>query len=121
VASPRVTVRFRERRDLLDFFLEIATLTSQTLDLDELLASIAAIVGRVIPWDLFAILLYNEKSDELRIRYAVGHNRDLIGNISLKPGEGIAGTAAATREPVLVRDVRADPRYLNVSTACAAS
>ena len=114
-ASPAASFRFRHRSDLLDFLLEIAALTSRTLDLDELLGSVASIVERVIPWDLFAILLYNEKREELRIRYAVGHNRDLIDNISLKPGEGITGTAAAKREAVLVRDVRTDSRYVNIA------
>src|SRR5499427_10581644 len=33
--------------------------------------------------------------------------------MALALGEGITGTAAARREPVLVGDVRSDPRYLN--------
>ena len=33
-------IRFRERSELLDFLLEVSAVTSQTLDLDELLASV---------------------------------------------------------------------------------
>src|SRR3954452_10884671 len=105
-------VRFRERSDLLDFLLEVSTVTSETLDLDELLSSVAEIVRRVIPYDLFSILLYNEKRKDLRIRYAVGHREEVVRNLSIPIGEGIVGTAAATREPVLVSDVRTDDRYL---------
>jgi sigma-B regulation protein RsbU (phosphoserine phosphatase) len=90
---------------------------AETLDLDELLSSVASIVQRVIPYELFAILLYNEKRQELRIRHAVGHRQDVVRNLAIAPGEGIVGTAAQTREPILVPDVRNDPRYLSTSDA----
>src|SRR5271165_1908060 len=101
---PRVKppVRFRERSDLLDFLLEVSAVTSETLDLDELLSSVGQIVRRVIPWDLFAILLFNDKRKDLRIRYGAGHREDVVRNLSIRLGEGIVGTAAARREPILV-------------------
>jgi sigma-B regulation protein RsbU (phosphoserine phosphatase) len=108
-------VRFRERSELLDFLLEVATLTSETLELDELLANVGAIVRRVIPYDLFAILLFNDKRKDLHIRYAVGHREEVVRNLSLALGEGVVGTAADHRQPVLVADVRSDPRYLGAS------
>jgi sigma-B regulation protein RsbU (phosphoserine phosphatase) len=106
-------IRFRERSELLDFLLEVASVTSQTLDLDELLASVSEIVKRVIPAELLAILLYSEKRRDLRIRYALGHRDDVVRSWSIELGQGITGTAALTREPVLAGDVRNDPRYLN--------
>src|ERR1700692_860483 len=117
MAAPRVKPagRFRERSDLLDFLLEVATLTSETLDLDELLSSVADIVRRVIPYDLFAILLFNEKRKDLRIRYAVGHREEVVRNLAIPVGEGIVGTAAEKREPILVPDVLKDERYLTTS------
>jgi phosphoserine phosphatase RsbU/P len=108
-------VRFRERSELLDFLLEIATLTSETLELDELLANVAQVVRRVIPYDLFAILLFNDKRKELRIRYGVGHREEVVKNLVLSLGEGIVGLAAERREPVLVADVKTDNRYLSAS------
>ena len=36
--------------------------TAETLDLDQLLANVGEIVHRVMPYDLFAILLYNEQA-----------------------------------------------------------
>ena len=112
-ATRKATIRFRERSDLLDFLLEVTAATSQTLDLDQLLANVAEIIQKVLPYDLFAILLYSEKRHDLRIRYAVGHREEVVSNLSLALGEGITGTAAARGEPVLVGDVRSDPRYLN--------
>ncbi len=117
MSAPRAkpAVRFRERSDLLDFLLEVATLTSETLELDELLANVAEVVRRVIPYDLFAILLFSDKRKDLRIRYAVGHREEVVRNVAIAPGEGIVGIAAELREPVLVADVKADHRYLNAS------
>jgi sigma-B regulation protein RsbU (phosphoserine phosphatase) len=111
------TVRFRERAELLDFLLNVADVTSETLDLDRLLSSVAKIIIEVIPSDLFAILLYSEKSQGLRIRYSIGHRDELVRNMLIRPGEGIVGTAAATRTPILVDDVRSDERYMNALDA----
>lgn len=116
-AAAKATVRFRERSELLDFLLEVSAATSQTLDLDQLLANVAEIVRKVIPCELFAILLYSEKRRDLRIRYAFGHREEVVRNLSVALGEGITGTAALNREPVLVGDVRQDPRYLNAVDA----
>jgi len=115
--TTRKAVRFRERSELLDFLLEVSTVTSQTLDLNELLANVSEIVKRVIPGELLAILLYSEKRRELRIRYALGHREEVVQNWSIPLGQGITGAAALTREPVLVGDVRSDPRYLNAVEA----
>src|SRR5579864_2173313 len=76
-APRKAPVRFRERSELLDFLLEVSAATSQTLDLNQLLANVAEIVQRVLPYDLFAILLYSERRHDLRIRYGVGHREEV--------------------------------------------
>jgi phosphoserine phosphatase RsbU/P len=113
----KAPVRFRERSELLDFLLEVSAVMAQTLDLDQLSANVAEVVQRVLPYDLFALLLYNEKRRDLRIRYALGHREEVIRNLTVALGEGVTGAAAAQREPVLVGDVRSDPRYLNTVDA----
>ncbi len=105
-------MRFEERADLLDFLLEISSLTSQTLDLDRLLAEVAAIVKQAIPHDLFAIFLYNDRQKSLSLRHGIGHREELVKSLRLGLGEGIVGTVAASRQALLVPDVRQDPRYL---------
>jgi phosphoserine phosphatase RsbU/P len=116
-ATRKSAVRFRERSELLDFLLEVTGATSNTLDLDQLLSNVADIVKKVISYDLFAILLYSERRQDLRIRYAVGHREELVRNLAIRLGEGITGAAAAEREPILVADVRTDRRYLNALDA----
>jgi len=117
VATPRNPAVFRERAELLDFLLEVSRVISETLDLDKLLENVAAIVKTVIPYDLFAILLYNEATQGLRIRYAIGHRDEVVRTLTIPLNEGITGVAAGTRTAVLVDDVRADSRYLNALDA----
>ncbi len=113
----KATVRFRERAELLDFLLSVADVTSETLDLDRLLASVANVVKEVIPADLFAILLYSEKAQGLRIRYSIGHREEIVRNLVVPLGEGITGAAAASRLPIVVDDVRSDARYISALDA----
>ncbi len=118
MANPRKTdARFQERVELLDFLLEVSRVTAETLDLDELLSSVATIVKNVVPYELFAILLYSEREKGLRIRYSIGHREEIVRSLVIPLDEGVTGHAATTREPVLVVDVRKESRYLNALDA----
>ncbi len=105
--------RFQQREELLDFLLDVAGLAAETLDLDQLIETVAQLVKRAIPGEIMAILLYSERRKTLRIRYATGHRQEVVRNLELRLGEGIVGLAAANRKAVRVDDVRSDPRYLN--------
>ncbi len=113
----KAQVRFRERAELLDFLLEVSRVTAETLDLDKLLENVAEIVKDVVPYDLFAILLWSDRQHGLTIRYSIGHREELVRTLVVPLNEGITGAAAASREPILVEDVRRDPRYLNALDA----
>jgi phosphoserine phosphatase RsbU/P len=118
MSSPRkADVRFREREELLDFLLELSSVTAETLDLDKLLPQVADFVARVIPHEVFAILLYTEKQHGLRIRYARGHRDEVVRGVAIPLGEGLTGIAAQKRKPVLCNNVLEDPRYLRTIDA----
>src|SRR5450755_75472 len=85
---------FRERAELLDFLLEVSRVTSETLDLDQLLPNVAVIIQEVVPYDLFAILLYSDRNQGLRIRYAIGHREEVVRSMVIPLGEGVVGAAA---------------------------
>jgi len=94
------------------FLVEVADVVNTTLDLDTLLQRTAELVRRVIEYEIFAILLLNEKTQELRIRFQIGHTPDVAERLRVKVGEGVTGRAAKTREAVLVNDVGAEPSYI---------
>lgn len=93
--------------------LEVADVVNTTLDLDTTLRRVAELVRKVIDYDIFAILLLNEKAQELRVRFQVGHPREVAERIVIKVGEGVTGVAAQRREAILVDDVSKDPRYIS--------
>jgi sigma-B regulation protein RsbU (phosphoserine phosphatase) len=117
MATTRKSAVFRERAELLDFLLEVSRVTAETLDLDKLLENVAQIVKTVVPYDLFAILLYSEREQGLRIRHSIGHRDEVVRSLVIPLGEGVTGAAASTRMPVLVDDVAQEPRYLNALDA----
>lgn len=116
-SSGKRATRFRERAELLDFLLDVAAATSETLDLDRILSNVGDIVKDVVPYDLFAILLYSEKLPGLQIRYSIGHREEVIKSLVIPLGEGVTGRAGSLRKPMMVPDVRKEPAYLNALDA----
>ncbi len=98
---------------LLATLHDIGKETASILDLDELLQRLADIVKRVVDYEMFGILLLDEERDELVLRKAVnfGPGRE---RTRLPATEGLCGAAVRSREPVLVGDVRTDPRYVSL-------
>jgi sigma-B regulation protein RsbU (phosphoserine phosphatase) len=95
------------------YLLEVADAVNTTLDLNTLLQRVAEMLKRFIDYEIFAILLLNEKTQELRIRFQVGHPPEVAERIRIKVGEGVTGRAVASREPVLVNDVAAEQNFVN--------
>jgi phosphoserine phosphatase RsbU/P len=93
--------------------LEVADVVNTTLDLDTTLRRVAELVRKVIDYEIFAILLLNEKTQELYIRFQVGHPREIAERLRVKVGEGVTGVAAQRREALLVGDVTKDKRYIS--------
>lgn len=93
--------------------LEVADVVNTTLDLETLLRRIAEMVRRVVDYEIFAIMLLNEKTQELRIRFQVGHPPDVAERIRIKVGQGISGLAAQKREAILVNDVSQSEHYID--------
>ena len=73
------------------YLLEVADAVNTTLDLNTMLQRVAEMLKRVIDYEIFAILLLNEKTQELRVRFQVGHPPDVAERIHIKVGQGVTG------------------------------
>lgn len=93
--------------------LEVADVVNTTLDLDTTLKRVAELVRKVIDYEIFAILLLNEKAQELYFRFQVGYPRELADRMRVKVGQGVTGIAAERREAVLVDDVSQQKEYIS--------
>jgi phosphoserine phosphatase RsbU/P len=92
--------------------LEVADVLATSLDLDTTLRRVAEVVRKVIDYEIFAILLLNEKTQDLRFRFHIGYPPEFAERGRVKVGEGVTGQAAQMRHAILVDDVTADPRYI---------
>src|SRR5271169_6284046 len=95
------------------YLLEVADAVNTTLDLNTLLQRVAEMLKRFINYEIFAILLLNEKTKELRVRFQVGHPPEVAERIRIKVGQGVTGRAVQTRQAVLVNDVASEENFIN--------
>src|ERR671919_617398 len=97
----------------LRLLTETIAAVNSTLDLDEVFELIAHKVAEALETDACFVYLYDEGSDELVLRASFGTRVDEMTAVpKMRPGEGITGTAAAERAPVMIpREAHLDARF----------
>ncbi|TMM15634.1 MAG: GAF domain-containing protein [Actinobacteria bacterium] len=97
----------------LRLLTETTAAINSTLDLEEVLHLVATRVAEALHVDACFVYLYDERSDELVLRATYGTSVDeMTRRPRLRPGEGITGSAAAERAPVMIpAQAHLDPRF----------
>src|SRR6187399_443014 len=98
--------------ELLSTLFELGREVTAVLDLEELLAKIPQLIARLTKFSAFSVYLLDEKKQELRIAYAVGYPDAALLNMRLRVGQGVVGGAVEEGRPILVNDIRQEPRYM---------
>jgi sigma-B regulation protein RsbU (phosphoserine phosphatase) len=98
--------------DVEALLVEVSDVLNTTLELDTLLHRVAEVVKRVIDYEVFAILLLNERTQELRFRFQIGHQPEVVNKMRVKIGEGVTGRAVQERRAILVNDVSRETEYI---------
>ncbi|HEV2619560.1 MAG TPA: GAF domain-containing protein, partial [Acidobacteriaceae bacterium] len=98
----------------LEFLMRLADALNTTLDLNTLMHRVADLVRAVIDYRIFAILLVNDRTGDLRMRFQTGHAPE-VERLRIKLGRGVVGEAASRRASVLVEDVRVVENYINAN------
>jgi two-component sensor histidine kinase/putative methionine-R-sulfoxide reductase with GAF domain len=103
----------RERH--LRLLTETIEAVNSTLDLQEVLALVATKVAAALEADACFVYLYDDRADELVLRATHGTPIDEMSRRPrMRPGEGITGSAAAARAPVMLEaQAHLDPRFKN--------
>ena len=96
-----------------EFLIRLADALNTTLDLQTLLKRTADLVRVVIDYRIFAILLVNDRTRDLRMRFQIGHSPE-AERMRIKMGHGIVGQVAQERHAILVNDVTKAENYINV-------
>ena len=97
-----------------EFLMRLANALNTTLDLQTLMHRTADLVRAVIDYRIFAILLLNERTNDLRMRFQIGHSPE-AERLKIRVGKGVVGRAAEHRESILLPDVRLDENYISAN------
>ena len=98
--------------ELLSTLSELGREVTSVLDLEELLEKIPQLIARLTQFSAFSVYLLDEKRQELRVAYSVGYPEEIASTLRLQVGQGVVGAAVNEGRPILVNDIRAEPRYM---------
>ena len=115
VENARLYTRVSRQAQTLAVLNEISREITSILDLDDLLERIGQLMKRVIDYQMFTILLWNDRTQQFEHRFSSRYGERIRRDRNVALGEGIIGSAAQARESILAPDVRKDARYLNVN------
>ena len=97
--------------ELLSTLFDLGREVTSVLELEELLAKIPQLIARLTRFNAFSVYLLDDARHELRIAYAVGYPDDALATQRLRVGQGVVGAAVEEGRPILVNDIRREPRY----------
>ena len=86
---------------------------NSSLDLEEVLDLVASKVANALHADACFVYLYDERAGELALRATYGTKvEEMTQRPRMRPGEGITGSAASMRAPVMIpAQAHLDPRF----------
>jgi diguanylate cyclase (GGDEF)-like protein/putative nucleotidyltransferase with HDIG domain len=80
---------------------EIAQTMGTSLGVADTMTLISSKLSNLVPFSACALFLYQEESDTLYCRFATGTDSELIQQLALKSGQGLAGWVARNRRPLV--------------------
>jgi len=111
-AGPRDQEELRSLRRRLDILQQVTRTIWGTLDLEQVLGAIIEVAKEVTAADSVIVYLLDRETDELVFRASSPAHPELVGRVRLKVGEGLTGSAAKAKEPVVIAEhARQDKRF----------
>src|SRR5258705_5486194 len=107
---------FPEQAKTLGLLYDVSRELTSILDREELLRRIAERVKKIVNYDVFTVMLWNEKAQILEGVFAMHYENSIPSRFRVNLNQGITGHAAASRKPIRLDDVRLDPRYITCPT-----
>jgi diguanylate cyclase (GGDEF)-like protein len=91
--------------------IEFSKALVSAYDMETLLRAVLERIKVLIPARNWSLLLLDPQTQELYFAVSVGVEPQLLKGVRLKLGEGIAGTVAQTRQPIIIHEAPADERF----------
>jgi len=113
-------VSYPEQAKTLMLLHEVSRELTSILDREELLRRIAERVRKIVDYDVFSVMLWNEQAQLLESVFAMRCKDSIPARLRLPLHQGLTGTAAGERRILRVNDVTEDPRYIRCETGLEA-
>ncbi len=116
IENARLYARVSRQAQALQVLNEIAVELASILELNPLLERIGQLLRRLIDYQMFTIMLLDDKGEVLITRYAwrFGYAHAPMRRIPIT--SGLVGAAVREWRVINVPDVRKDPRYLEMNS-----
>src|SRR5512144_1494646 len=113
MAAPEIDERGGpDQLEQLRFLHEVARLATTARTWDELLETVVDETRDALHADVSSLYLLDRDGAYLTLAATNGLDRYQIGRARVPFGEGVTGRVAAGRDPLVIPDVRSDPRFL---------
>jgi len=113
-------VAYPEQAKTLTLLHDVSRELASILDRQELLQRVAERVKRIVEYDVFSVMLWNEQAQLLESVFSKRCKDSLPTRLRLPLHQGLTGTAAGQRRVLRVHDVSEDPRYIRCETGVEA-
>ncbi len=113
VAIQNATSYQRERKEaeVLNTLSQIPAAAVSAEGVDQMLKKLMEGINGILPVEAGSLLLVDEATNELEFKITLHGRREKLAQFRMQLGQDIPGWVAQHGEPLLVDDVREDPRY----------
>jgi sigma-B regulation protein RsbU (phosphoserine phosphatase) len=109
-----------EQANTLALLYEVSREVTSILDREELLRRVAERIKKIVKYDVFSVMLWNEQTQHLESIFAMCCGDSIPARLSVPLHKGLTGTAAGERRILRINDVTEDPRYIHCETGVEA-
>jgi phosphotransferase system enzyme I (PtsP) len=101
----------RDHAKLICDIGELSAIITDASDLDAMLQKIVDTAASHMEADVCSVYLFDEARQELVLRATRGLLQSSVGNVRMRPGEGLTGLAFSERRPISEGDAPSHPNY----------
>ena len=113
-------VAYPEQAKTLALLHEVSRELTAILDREELLRRVAERIKKIVDYEVFTVMLWNEQTQHLESVFAMRCNDFIPARTRLPLHKGLTGSAAGQRRVLRVHDVNEDLRYIRCETGVEA-
>ena len=101
-----------EQANTLALLYEVSREVTSILDREELLRRVAERIKKIVKYDVFSVMLWNEQTQHLESIFSMRCGDAIPARMRVPLHKGLTGTAAGERRVLRINDVTDDSRYI---------